>query len=88
LTASSASRKPRSRAGLSSMKLPAPGARQPNRTTVAEPNVSPPPVTSNSRGMRLSSVVLPLPVPPMIAVTSPGLASSPMWHSTGSSAPG
>ena len=32
-----------------------------------------PPVTSNSRGTRLSSVVLPLPVLPMTAVVSPGL---------------
>ena len=38
----------RSRAGLSSMKLPAPGTRQPNRTMVTEPNSSSPPVTSSS----------------------------------------
>ena len=38
----------RSRAGLSSAKLADPGARQPNRMTVTEPNVSAPPVTSSS----------------------------------------
>ena len=43
-----------------------------------------PPVTSNSRGIRLISVVLPLPVPPMIAVISPGRAIRPTPHSTGS----
>jgi len=38
--------------------------------------------------MRLSSAVLPLPVPPMIAVISPGRASRLMPDSTGFSAPG
>jgi len=38
----------RSRVGLSSMKLAEPGSRQPNRTSVTEPNVSWPPLRSRS----------------------------------------
>jgi hypothetical protein len=38
----------RNRAGLSSTKLEAPGARQPNRITVTDPNASGPPVMSSS----------------------------------------
>ena len=47
-----------------------------------------PPVVSNSRGTRLSSVVLPAPVLPMIAVVSPATALNEMSQSTGKSAPG
>ena len=47
-----------------------------------------PPVASNSRGIRLIRVVLPLPVPPMMAVIWPGSASRLMPHSTGCCAPG
>src|SRR6266545_4023399 len=47
-----------------------------------------PPVTSNSRGTSDSSVVLPAPVPPMIAVTSPARARKLMSRRTGASAPG
>ena len=50
--------------------------------------VTEPPVTSNRRGTRLTSVVLPEPVLPITAVTSPGLATRSTPRSTGSSAPG
>jgi hypothetical protein len=44
-----------------------------------------PSVGSESRGMRLSSVVLPLPVPPMIALTWPGRRVNDRSLSTGCS---
>ena len=47
-----------------------------------------PSVTSNSRGTSDISVVLPAPVLPMIAVTSPGRAWKLMSRRTGTSAPG
>lgn len=47
-----------------------------------------PPVASNSRGIRLTSVVLPAPVDPMIATVSPGAARKLTPSMTGSSAPG
>ena len=46
-----------------------------SRSRTSTPSTSTaPPVASNSRGTRLSSVVLPLPVLPMTAVVSPGAA--------------
>jgi len=48
----------------------------------------PPPVTSISRGMSESNVVLPAPVLPMIAVVLPGSARKEMSRRTGSAAPG
>ncbi len=65
--------------------------RQRRRVELADVNPADqerPPVTSISRGMRLTSVVLPLPVPPMIAVVWPGRALRLMSWSTGCSAPG
>ncbi len=56
--------------------------------TSTPPTSSDPAVTSISLGMRLTRVVLPLPVPPMIAVVRPGSAARLMSCSTGSSAPG
>ena len=58
-----------------------------SRTSTPSTSTSPP-VASNSRGTRLSSVVLPLPVLPMTAVISPGRAVRSTPHSTGASAPG
>ena len=45
-------------------------------------------MTSKSRGIRLTSVVLPAPVLPTMAVVWPGRDTSEMSVSTGSSAPG
>ena len=47
-----------------------------------------PPVTSASRGISWSSVVLPAPVAPTSASVSPGSSSRPMSLSTGRCAPG
>ncbi len=47
-----------------------------------------PPVTSTSLGTRFTSVVLPAPVLPMIAVVLPASARKEMSRSTGSAAPG
>ena len=47
-----------------------------------------PPVTSKSRGTRLTSVVLPAPVEPITATVWPGRALSETSQSTGDSAPG
>ena len=58
-----------------------------SRTFTPSTNTSPP-VASNSRGIRLSSVVLPEPVLPMMAVTSRGRAVRLTPLSTGASAPG
>ena len=47
-----------------------------------------PPVTSSRRGTSDSSVDLPAPVLPMIAVVRPGSARKEMPRSTGATAPG
>ena len=58
-----------------------------SRTSTPSTSTSPP-VASNSRGISESSVVLPAPVLPMIAVVWPGPARKLMSRSTGASAPG
>ena len=80
---------PENRYGFCGTKPTASDSTAGSRSRTSTPSTSTlPPVASNSRGIRLSRVVLPLPVPPMMAVISPGRATRPMSHSTGSSAPG
>ena len=58
------------------------------RRTSTPSTTTRPAVASNSRGSRLTSVVLPAPVEPMTATVWPGRAEKLTSLSTGSSAPG
>ena len=59
-----------------------------SRRTSTPPTSTLPPVTSNSRGTRLTIVLLPAPVDPITATVWPGRAAKETSRTTGESAPG